>query len=80
MIASAADDPTAHPAARSPHPQCLAVVDTVSMYHVSPTSPRGALSAAVPRAVPQPNKCHNTCGGRRVIESRQCPERGKAPL
>ena len=62
MIASAADDPTAHPAARSPHPQCLAVVDTVSMYHVSPTSPRGALSAAVPRAVPQPNKCHiHTC-------------------
>ena len=57
MIASAADDPTAHPAARSPHPhECLAVVDTVSMYHVSPTSPRGALSAAVPRAVPQPNK------------------------
>ena len=56
MIASAADDPTAHPAARSSHPQCLAVVDTVSMYHVSPTSPRGALSAAVPRAVPQPNK------------------------
>ena len=60
MIASAADDPTAHPAARSPHPQCLAVVDTVSMYHVSPTSPRGALSAAVPRALSQPNKMPHT--------------------